>query len=81
MVRWRWRSKCDERQLDFVVQGQLHAIWKHTVTDREAAAIVRAQIPTLVLHGRHDILAMPHFGEKLARRYTDLVPSISACQI
>jgi pimeloyl-ACP methyl ester carboxylesterase len=48
--------------------GQLRAIWMHRVTDREAAAIVRAQIPVLVLHGRHDILATPRFGEQLARR-------------
>ena len=49
-------------------QGQLHAIWTHRVTDREAAAIVGAHIPVLVLHGRYDILAMPRFGEQLARR-------------
>ena len=29
---------------------------------------MRAQIPVLVLHGRHDILATPRFGEQLARR-------------
>ena len=38
------------------------------MTDREAAAIVGAHIPVLVLHGRHDILAHPRFGEQLARR-------------
>lgn len=50
------------------VQGQLHAVWKHKVSKREAAIIVQAQIPVLVLHGRHDILAMPWFGEQLAHR-------------
>ena len=51
-----------------IVQGQLHAVWTHRVSKREAATIVQAQIPVLVLHGRHDILAMPWFGEQLARR-------------
>ena len=50
------------------LQGQLHAVWKHRVSKREAATIVQAQIPVLVLHGRHDILAMPGFGEQLAHR-------------
>ena len=50
------------------LQGQLHAVWKHRVSKREAATIVQAQIPVLVLHGRHDILAMPCFGEQLAHR-------------
>ena len=54
-------------------QGQLHAIWRHRVTDREAAAIVGAHIPVLVLHGRHDILAHPRFGEQLARRCASLL--------
>ena len=43
-------------------------MWKHRVSKREAATIVQAQIPVLVLHGRHDILAMPCFGEQLAHR-------------
>ena len=38
------------------------------MSKREAATIVQAQIPVLVLHGRHDILAMPWFGEQLAHR-------------
>ncbi|EIE19012.1 alpha/beta-hydrolase [Coccomyxa subellipsoidea C-169] len=49
-------------------EGQLRAIWQHTVSSREAATIVSAQLPVLVLHGRHDILAMPQFGEQLARK-------------
>ncbi|KAK9905015.1 hypothetical protein WJX75_007824 [Coccomyxa subellipsoidea] len=49
-------------------EGQLRAIWDHQVTSREAATIVSAQIPVLVIHGRHDILAMPHFGEQLAHK-------------
>ena len=40
------------------------------MSQREAATIVQAQIPVLVLHGRHDILAMPCFGEQLAHRST-----------
>ena len=50
------------------MQGQLHAVWKHRVSKREVATIVQAQIPVLVLHGRHDILAMPWYGEQLAHR-------------
>lgn len=50
------------------LQGQLRAIWHHKVTSREAATIVGSQIPVLVIHGRHDILAMPRFGEQLAHK-------------
>ncbi|CAL8464728.1 g4263 [Coccomyxa elongata] len=49
-------------------EGQLRAIWHHKVTSREAATIVSSQIPVLVIHGRHDILAMPRFGEQLAHK-------------
>ena len=51
------------------VQGQLRAIWTHRVTDREAAAIVRAQIPVLVLHGRHR-----HPGHAALRRAAGAPP-------
>ena len=64
------------------LQGQLHAVWKHRVSKREAATIVQAQIPVLVLHGRHDILAMPCFGEQLAHRSAhcpDRSQSVPAC--
>jgi len=49
-------------------QGQLLAVWRHSVSDRDARTIVAARIPVLVLHGRHDIVAAPRFGEALARR-------------
>ena len=49
-------------------QGQLLAVWRHSVSERDARTIVNAGIPVLVLHGRHDIVAAPRYGEALARR-------------
>ncbi len=50
------------------MQGQLLAVWRHSVSERDARTIVNAGIPVLVLHGRHDIVAAPRYGEALARR-------------
>ena len=50
------------------MQGQLLAVWRHSVSERDARTIVNACIPVLVLHGRHDIVAAPRYGEALARR-------------
>lgn len=49
-------------------KGQLHAVFSHSLSKKEVKVIKEADIPTMVVHGRHDILAMPHCGEKLARR-------------
>ena len=43
-------------------------MWRHSVSERDARTIVNAGIPVLVLHGRHDIVAAPRYGEALARR-------------
>ncbi|KAK9864731.1 hypothetical protein WJX84_003798, partial [Apatococcus fuscideae] len=48
--------------------GQLGAIWHHSMSDEECTCINVAPFPSLVIHGRHDILAGPQFGEQLARR-------------
>jgi pimeloyl-ACP methyl ester carboxylesterase len=48
--------------------GQLRACWNHRFTELEARAIRRSHFPTLVLHGRRDLLADPSLGERLARR-------------
>jgi len=48
--------------------GQLRACWRHRFTDGEARAVRRSHFPTLVLHGRRDLLAAPALGERLARR-------------
>ena len=50
------------------LQGQLHAVWSHCVSDREVETLKAAKIPMLVIHGRHDILAAPKHGERLAQR-------------
>jgi len=50
------------------VQGQTHAVWTHCLSDKEVALIREADIPTMVIHGRHDLMAHPPFGEHLARR-------------
>lgn len=50
------------------LQGQLHAVWSHSVSDGEVHCLRRAGFPMLVIHGRHDILAHPAYGERLAAR-------------
>ena len=52
-----------------LAQGQLRAIWKHSVSQQDVDVIVGEGFPVLVLHGRHDILAHPKFGEQLAQRW------------
>lgn len=50
------------------LQGQLRAVWKHRLKDSEVRAIQAARVPCLVVHGRHDIVALPKHGARLARR-------------
>lgn len=52
-----------------LLQGQLHAVMSHSLSNKEVAVIKNSNVPMMVIHGRHDILAMPKYGEKLARRY------------
>lgn len=59
--RWRLRAVA-------AVQGQIHAVMSHKLSKKEVALIKDSNIPIMVIHGRHDILALPRYGEKLARR-------------
>lgn len=43
-------------------------MWKHQLKDAEVRAIRAARVPCLVVHGRHDIVALPKHGARLARR-------------
>ena len=63
-----WGQRPDSVSTSDRAQGQLLAVWRHSVSDRDARTIVAARIPVLVLHGRHDIVAAPRHGEALARR-------------
>lgn len=49
-------------------QGQMHAAWRHKVGRKDARAIASGAYPVLLIHGRHDLLAMPKFAEQLASR-------------
>lgn len=49
-------------------KGQLHAVWTHCLSDKEVRLLRGADIPTMVIHGRYDLMAHPSFGEALARR-------------
>lgn len=60
-----------------LLQGQLLAVWRHSVSERDARTIVNAGIPVLVLHGRHDIVAAPRYGEALARRCVADIKAVS----
>ena len=51
-------------------QGQLAAVWSHSVSDAEVRELREAGFAMLMIHGRHDILAAPVFGERLAHRCT-----------
>lgn len=44
----------------------MHACWTHKLTKLEEQAITAAKFPVLCIHGRHDIVAEPRFGERLA---------------
>ena len=50
------------------MKGQLHAVMSHSMSAKELELIKAADIPIMVIHGRHDILALPKYGEALARR-------------
>ena len=62
------------------MQGQLLAVWRHSVSERDARTIVNAGIPVLVLHGRHDIVAAPRYGEALARRCDTGHKAVRCCR-
>lgn len=49
-------------------KGQVHACWTHRLERKEARTIRTSGFPTLVMHGRHDLLASPQYGERLAAR-------------
>lgn len=49
-------------------QGQVHAVWSHRVSPQDISTIQAGRFPVLVIHGRHDLLAAPKFGEALAKR-------------
>lgn len=58
--------------------GHLNAVMTHGLTKAEARVIAAAGFPVWFFHGRHDILAAPKYGERLARRWdTRLAVSIS----
>lgn len=48
--------------------GHLSACWSHEVTQRDADCIRGAGFPVTVIHGRHDLLAMPKYAARLAER-------------
>lgn len=48
--------------------GQVHAVWSHRVSQADVNTIRSGKFPVLVIHGRHDLLATPRFGEALAKR-------------
>ncbi|KAK9819995.1 hypothetical protein WJX72_004920 [[Myrmecia] bisecta] len=49
-------------------QGQLHAVWHHSVSQQDLNNIRGGRFPVLVIHGRHDMLAMPYYAERLAHK-------------
>ncbi|MEW5302199.1 MAG: hypothetical protein WDW36_005003 [Sanguina aurantia] len=49
-------------------RGQLHAVTSHALTDAEASGIRNGAFVVKVIHGTHDIIALPHYGQRLARR-------------
>ena len=46
--------------------GQRSAYWSHSLSRAEADRIVAARIPTLCLHGRHDLVVRVSTAQKLA---------------
>mmetsp|Transcript_8499 Transcript_8499/g.25748 ORF Transcript_8499/g.25748 Transcript_8499/m.25748 type:complete len:468 (-) Transcript_8499:111-1514(-) len=48
--------------------GHFNVCWGHDVTDADAKAIRQAGFPVLLLHGEHDIVAMPKHAARLAQR-------------
>ena len=61
-----------EHRCLLALQGQLNAVWNHNLSDQEAAVIRGANMPVMVIHGRHDLMAAPKYGEILAARYPTL---------
>lgn len=48
--------------------GHLSACWSHEMTQWDVDRIREAGFPVAVIHGRHDLLAMPRYAERLAER-------------
>ncbi|GIL52883.1 hypothetical protein Vafri_8646 [Volvox africanus] len=49
------------------LMGQLHAVWTHGLSVSEQHSLRRLDIPFKVIHGYHDMMAMPAYGERIAR--------------
>lgn len=49
-------------------KGHLHACWTHHLSSDEAEALARACFPVRLVHGCQDLLAMPKYGIKMAKR-------------
>lgn len=50
------------------MKGQLHAVWQHSVTAADVAAISGGGFPVLYIHGLHDLVARHKSAVKLAKR-------------
>lgn len=55
-------------QPKWAMQGQLSAIWHHSISATEFALLKRASFRRQVIHGRYDILAAPKHAEALAKK-------------
>ncbi|GLI59923.1 hypothetical protein VaNZ11_001970, partial [Volvox africanus] len=49
------------------LMGQLRAVWTHGLSVSEQHSLRRLNIPFKVIHGYHDMMAMPAYGERIAR--------------
>eukprot|EP00892_Ulva_mutabilis_P010834 jgi/Ulvmu1/8122/UM040_0017.1 len=61
------REEQSQRDPEAGLRGQMSAVWRHKLSKQEKATLRNAPFPRLVIHGRHDIVAAPAFGEKVAR--------------
>ncbi|GIL83246.1 hypothetical protein Vretimale_11375 [Volvox reticuliferus] len=49
------------------LMGQLRAVWTHGLSISEQHSLRRLDVPFKVIHGYHDTMAMPAYGERIAR--------------
>jgi pimeloyl-ACP methyl ester carboxylesterase len=49
-------------------KGHINAVWTHEVSEKDLKTIRSGDIPIKVLHGDDDMMALPHYGVKLAKR-------------
>ncbi|EFJ47329.1 hypothetical protein VOLCADRAFT_92100 [Volvox carteri f. nagariensis] len=49
------------------VMGQLHAVWNHGLSVSEQRRLRHLAVPFKVIHGDHDMMAMPSYGERIAK--------------